>query len=106
MVCVLIITAILALPVQAELPPPTTNLELIPTGSLVIAMDNDKQNIGIAFNLKAYGLENHLLWNDVPVKWAIRSGKLKNGIDFSVTAERILPVLPVPAARVFGQAHS
>ncbi|MFQ5548046.1 MAG: hypothetical protein ACE5FV_07140, partial [Woeseia sp.] len=37
----------------AELPPPTPNMELIPSGSLIIAMDNDKQNIGATFNLKA-----------------------------------------------------
>ncbi len=75
----------------AELPPPTQNLELIPSGSLVIPMDNNKQNVGVAFNLKSYGLVNHLLWNNVPVRWAIKTGKSKDGIDFSVTAERILP---------------
>ncbi|MCZ6643920.1 MAG: hypothetical protein O7F71_20280 [Gammaproteobacteria bacterium] len=77
--------------VNAELPPPTANPELIPSGSLVIAMDNDKQNIDSPFNLKAYGLVNHLLWNSVPIKWAIRSGKFKDEIDFTVNAERILP---------------
>ncbi|MFP6836710.1 MAG: hypothetical protein VB948_11480, partial [Pseudomonadales bacterium] len=78
-------------PASAELPPPSANPELIPSGSLVIAMDNAKQNIGAPFNLKAYGLVNHLLWNSVAVKWAIRSGKSKDGSDFSVSAKRIVP---------------
>ncbi|MFP6817144.1 MAG: hypothetical protein VB949_15950, partial [Pseudomonadales bacterium] len=78
-------------PASAELPPPSANPELIPSGSLVIAMDNAMQNIGAPFNLKAYGLVNHLLWNSVAVKWAIRSGKSKDGSDFSVSAKRIVP---------------
>ena len=100
-VCTLIIAVIINQAGHAELPPPPSNQELIPTGSLIIAMDNDKQNVGVAFNLKAYGLVNHLLWNDVPVKWAIRSGKLKDGIDFSVTAERILPGATVASSLAF-----
>ncbi len=76
---------------QTDLPNPSPNLELIPAGSLVIPMDNSKQNIGVAFNLKAYGLVNSLLWDEVPVKWAIRTGKAKDGIDFSAPAQRILP---------------
>ena len=66
-------------------------MELIPAGSLIIAMDNDKQNIGSTFNLQAYGLANHLLWQGVRIRWAIRSGKLKDGIDFTVSAQRIQP---------------
>jgi hypothetical protein len=77
---------------------PVANLEAIPAGSLVIAMDNDKQIAdGSAFNIRAYGLVNSLLWSEIPVKWAIRAGKAKDGIDFSATAQRLYPSA-VPAA--------
>ncbi|HYE15546.1 MAG TPA: right-handed parallel beta-helix repeat-containing protein [Pyrinomonadaceae bacterium] len=66
-------------------------MELIPAGSLVIAMDNTRQNIGAAFNLKAYGVAVRLLHAGVPVKWAIQPGKAKDGTDFTVTAQRIYP---------------
>jgi uncharacterized repeat protein (TIGR01451 family) len=65
--------------------------QVIPAGSLVIAMDNDKQNIGALFNLKAYGLAVRLLRNEVPVKWVINSTKPKDGIDFTATASRVAP---------------
>ena len=93
----LLFTLSFALPARAELPPPSANMELIPAGSLVIAMDNDKQNIGAVFNLNAYGLANHLLWEGIRVKWAIRAGKAKDGVDFSVMAQRILPTATAPA---------
>jgi hypothetical protein len=98
---VLLFTLSFALPARAELPPPAANMELIPAGSLVIAMDNDKQNIGAVFNLNAYGLANHLLWESIRVKWAIRAGKAKDGIDFSVMAQRILPTATGPAMQNF-----
>jgi hypothetical protein len=88
---VLLVAVSIASPTRAELPPPSSSLELIPAGSLIIAMDNDKQNIGSVFNLKAYGLANHLLWEEVRLSWAIRAGKAKDGIDFTVAAQRILP---------------
>ena len=97
----LLFTLSFASPARAELPPPGANMELIPAGSLIIAMDNDKQNIGAVFNLNAYGLANHLLWEGVRVKWAIRAGKSKDGIDFSVMAQRILPTASAPAALDF-----
>jgi uncharacterized repeat protein (TIGR01451 family) len=75
--------------------------QLIPAGSLVIAMDNDKQNIGALFNLKAYGLAVRLLHNEVPLKWVIRSGKPKDGIDFTATASRIAPTTLAAATLSF-----
>ncbi|MCH8905303.1 MAG: hypothetical protein IIA45_15500, partial [Bacteroidetes bacterium] len=47
-----------------DLPSPAANIETIPMGSYVIAMDNDNQSIISPFNLKAYGLANELLQND------------------------------------------
>ncbi len=64
---------------------------LMPAGSYVIAMDNTLQGNGTIMNVKAYGLVVTLLNNSVPVKWIIQPGKLKDGIDFSVNATRILP---------------
>lgn len=86
---------------HAELPPPAVNIELIPAGSLIIPMDNDKQNIGATFNLSAYGLANTLLWQGVRIKWAIRSGKAHDGIDFTVEAQRTSPSATAPATLDF-----
>jgi uncharacterized repeat protein (TIGR01451 family) len=85
-----------ALPVAAytpadDLPGPPAHLETLPAGSLVIPMDNTLQNLISPFNIKAYGLASRLLQNGVPVKWAIRAGKAKDGIDFSATARRVAP---------------
>jgi uncharacterized repeat protein (TIGR01451 family) len=76
-----------------ELPLPGANLQVIPAGSLVIPMDNARQNEGSpgTFNLRAYGLVNDLLHADIPAKWVIRSGKPKDGIDFTATATRVAP---------------
>jgi len=83
---------VVPLPAQGgDIPPATPNIETIPSGSLVIPMDNDKQNIGVPFNLKAYGLVQRLLKSNIPVKWIIRAGKGKDAVDFSATAERVLP---------------
>lgn len=61
-------------------------------GSLIIPMDNTLQSLnGQPFNLKSYGAVVQLLNNAIPVYWVIRSGKLKDEIDFNVTAARILP---------------
>ncbi len=98
---VVLLTLSIAAPARAELPPPTANMQLIPAGSLIIAMDNDKQNIGAVFNLKAYGLANKLLWENIRLRWAIRAGKAKDGIDFTVEAQRILPTAIGPATLDF-----
>jgi uncharacterized repeat protein (TIGR01451 family) len=74
-----------------DLPTPAPNLQVIPAGSLVIPMDNAKQNEGAQFNLRAYGLVSNLLHADIPVKWVIRTGKAKDGTDFTATAARIAP---------------
>lgn len=61
--------------------------QTLPVGSYVIAMDNLNQrtgNSGSTFNLKAYGAVVHLLNNNIKVKWVIRPGKTKDGIDFTV----------------------
>jgi hypothetical protein len=81
-----------------------------PAGSWIIAMDNTLQpgkfystipagypNAGSTpsgttpFNLKAYGLINALLQNNIHVYWAINSVKAKNGVDIAVNAFRRFP---------------
>lgn len=85
-----------------DLPNPPANLQTIPAGSFVIPMDTDLQSIVPAgqapFNLKAYGLVNELLQNGIPVKWAIASGKQKDAIDFTATAERYAPGVTAAAS--------
>lgn len=74
----------------------TTHLiaQTLPVGSYVIPMDNTLQaNTAGYFNLKTYGLVVYLLNNNVKVKWSIKSGKLKDGIDFTATSEQLLPSL-------------
>lgn len=78
-----------------DLPHPAANIENIPAGSYIIPMDNDHQSVVPAgqapFNIKAYGLVNKFLQNGIPVKWAIKSGKALDDIDFSATVDRITP---------------
>lgn len=79
---------------NTDLPGPTPNLQTLPAGSYVIAMDNTLQvNSSGDFNLKVYGLLVYLLNNNVHLKWSIRAGKAKDGIDFTATAEQIKPGL-------------
>ncbi len=69
----------------------TYDVRVLPAGSYVIAMDNTNQGNGTIFNMKAYGLVVYLLNNNVKIKWVIKPGKAKDGIDFSVNASRIVP---------------
>ncbi|MBT8220470.1 MAG: DUF2341 domain-containing protein, partial [Bacteroidia bacterium] len=80
-----------------------------PAGSYIIPMDNFNQpgkaiaaappeypNGGAGggtppFNLRAYGLVNELLQNEIPVYRAIRSGKFKDELDFSVNVDPVHP---------------
>lgn len=81
---------------QPDMPNPSANMQLIPSGSLIIPMDITNQSLIAPFNLNAYGLIHNLLLNDVPVKWAIRSGKARNDTDFTVAAERLYPTPLAP----------
>ncbi len=70
----------------------TYGATVLPTGSYIIAMDNLNQrtgNSGSTFNLLAYGAVVHLLNNNVKVKWVIRPGKAKDGIDFTVARTQV-----------------
>jgi hypothetical protein len=77
-----------------NLPTPSSDLQTLQTGSYVIAMDNTLQlNTAVDFNLKTYGLVVYLLNNNVKIKWSIKSGKSKDGIDITGTAEQFQPTL-------------
>ena len=85
---------------NTDLPAPTANLQTVPAGSYVIAMDNTLQINGSGdFNLKSYGLLVYLLNNNVPLKWAIKSGKTKDQVDFQGSAELIKPTFSAAATR-------
>ncbi len=84
-----------------DLPFPTPNINLMPAGSLVIAMDNTNQSNPGYFNLKAYGLIITLLNRNVNLKWVIASGKAHDAIDFSVNAERLYPTFVASSLRDF-----
>lgn len=76
--------------IPAQPPGPATS-ENILAGALIIPMDNVNQGnaAGTTFNLRAYGLANAFLQREIPVKWAIRTGKAKDGTDFSADVTRI-----------------
>ena len=88
----------LATNAQNELPSAVTaQIQSIKSGSLIIPMDTLLQNKPGYFNLKAYGLINALLQNEIPVKWAIRKGKSKNNaasIDFSTASSGVTRIFP------------
>lgn len=78
---------------QNDLPPPTPNLQTIPKGALVLAMDNLYQGGSgtTVMNIKAYGLAVELLWNNIPLTWVIKTGKAKDGIDLNANATQVYP---------------
>ena len=88
-----------------DLPNPTQHMETIPAGYFIIPMDTNLQNIVPAgqapFNLKAYGLINSFLQNNIPVRWAIRSGKSLNQADFTALTEQVYPTAGPAAIRSF-----
>jgi hypothetical protein len=91
-VVLMLVCAITATTLPAQAPPnPVPPQENILSGALVIPMDNVNQGnaAGTTFNLRAYGLANLLLQNDIPVKWAIKPGKSKDDVDFSANVTRI-----------------
>lgn len=97
------VLCLIALAVSAQappaVPPPPEN---IPTGALIIPMDNVNQGNagGTTFNLRAYGLANLFLQNNIPVKWAIKPGKAKDDIDFSAAVTRIAGAAGVASGTV------
>lgn len=81
-----------------DLPNPPANLQVLPAGSYVIPMDNTLQGdvaLGSSgkFNLASYGLIVHLLNYNVKIKWVIKAGKTKDGVDFTASAQMFLPSL-------------
>jgi hypothetical protein len=90
--CICVVTSTRAQ--NTDLPTPSANLQTLPAGSYVIAMDNTLQvNSAGDFNLKAYGLIVYLLNNNIRIKWCIKAGKAKDGFDFTATAEQVKPTL-------------
>jgi len=81
-----------------DLPSYVGNSETIADCSLIIPMD-DSQGSATNFNLKSYGLVNHLLYKNIAVKWVIRSGKTKvststgalDQTDFSANVSMLFP---------------
>ncbi len=86
------VLCIFALAISGQAPPnPIPAQENIPAGALVIPMDNVNQGNagGTTFNLRAYGLANAFLQNNVPLKWAIKPNKAKDAEDFAANVTRI-----------------
>ncbi|MFN8153946.1 MAG: Ig-like domain-containing protein [Bacteroidia bacterium] len=91
---VLLTSVVNALMAQNDLPSPTANMKQVKAGSLIISMDTVLQKRPGYFNMKAYGLVNTLLQNEIPVIWSIRSGKTRTSVgsvDFTVTTTRVFP---------------
>jgi len=89
---------VLLLPAQ-DVPGASPTLQTAPAGTLVIAMDHTNQATSVInaasgtylFNLKAYGLVTLFRNCGVNINWVIKTGKAKDGIDFSANAERMYP---------------
>lgn len=92
-----------------DIPGASANLQTAPAGSYVIAMDNVNQATSVInpssgtylFNLKSYGLAVFLLDVRYKLQWVIKSGKTKDAIDFSASAERIAPGYQAAQSRDF-----
>lgn len=97
---------------QGAIPAGTTVVAVTPTTVTMSAAatatatnkDLDFGNVvysGADFNLRAYGLLVTLLNNNVKLKWVIKPGKAKDGIDFTVNASRIKPTAGAAASMDF-----
>ena len=90
--CLLLLLPIVAMSQSPDLPIPPPNIQSMPKGSYIIPMDTTYQRTGtLPFNLKAYGLAVYLLDKGFKLKWIIQSGKVKDGIDFTVKADEVEP---------------
>lgn len=79
---------------QNDLPSPSSNIQSIKNGALIVTMDTNFQKLPGYFNLKAYGLVNELLQNEIPVKWIIKAGKTRTSlgsIDLNTNVTRVHP---------------
>lgn len=88
----LFVLCLIALSITAQAPPnPAPPPENVAAGALIIPMDNVNQGNagGTTFNLRAYGLANLFLQNNIPVKWAIKPAKGKDDVDFTANVTRI-----------------
>ena len=65
------------------------------SGSMVIPLDTTSQNAGA---LRAYGLVYKLLSSNVPVQWAIKTGKAAGGNDVTISAPATVKNLETGAA--------
>jgi hypothetical protein len=93
-VLIIILAALVAGHAKSQDVNPTANLQTLPVGTYVIAMDNTLQANGSnKFNLYSYGLIVHLLNNHIKLKWVMRVGKTKDGIDFAAMAQQFKPAL-------------
>jgi len=78
-----LMVGVFALPFTVAAQGGTSGTESIPAGSLIIAMDNERQGNagdcnGPAFNIRAYGLAVRLLHQNVQLKWVINTSKTGN----------------------------
>lgn len=74
-----------------DLPGFAPNIKRIYSCSIVIPMD-DKQITDASFNMKSYGLVAHLLWQDIPVNWMIKTGKNREDVDFWALSWQYYPI--------------
>ena len=90
---------------QNEVPPYTANMQTLKAGCLIIPMDTDLQAKPGYFNMKAYGLVNALLRNEIPVMWAIKKGKTRataaTSTDFTANVIKIFPDTGTAASTAF-----
>jgi len=75
-----------------DLPHPPSVMKTFQPGTWIVPMDDKQMDSKGNFNLAAYGFIYRCLWADVDVYWVIKACKEVDGVDFTVSTRRVLPL--------------
>jgi len=75
-----------------DLPYPPSTMKTFQPGTWIVPMDNKQYDSNGNFNLAAYGFIYRCLWADVDVYWIIKGCKGVDGVDFTASARKVLPL--------------
>jgi len=75
-----------------DLPYPPSTMKTFQPGTWIVPMDNKQSDSKGNFNLAAYGFLYRCLWADVPVYWIIKGCKEVDGVDFTASVRKVLPL--------------
>jgi len=75
-----------------DLPYPPSIMKKFQPGAWLIPMDDKQTDSKGNFNLAAYGFIFRCLWADIDVYWVIRGCKEVDGVDFTASVRKVLPL--------------